>query len=166
MTAAKRDLDRIDRRLVDLLQKDARRSNKELAAAVGLAPSSCHGRVQRLLERGVLRGFHAEVDPHALGVHLQSVVTVQLTGNPKERLASFLAHVRSLEEVVEIFHVAGKNDLLLHVAVRDVEHMRSLVMEELSSRPEVAQIESAIVYAHERVPGLPDLLDDDPKEPR
>ena len=132
-------------------------SNKELAAAVGLAPSSCHGRVARLVETGVLRGFHAEVDPHALGIHLQSIVAVRLTGNPKERLASFLAHVREQEEVVDIFHVAGRNDLLLHVAVRDVEHMRRLVMEQLSARPEVAQIESAIVYAHERVPGLPDL---------
>lgn len=158
--ADKTGLDRIDRRIVALLQKDARRSNKELAVAVGLAPSSCHGRVQRLLARGVLRGFHAEVDPHALGVHLQAVVAVQLTGNPKERIASFLDHARSREEVVEIFHVAGKNDLLLHVAVRDVDHMRRLIMEEFSARPEVAQIESAIVYAHERVPGLPDLLDE------
>ena len=75
-------------------------------------------------------------------------------------LVASAASAASLEEVVEIFHVAGRNDLLLHVAVRDVEHMRALVMEELSSRPEVAQIESAIVYAHERVPGLPDLLGD------
>jgi len=134
-------------------------SNKELAAEVGLAPSSCHGRVSRLIETGVLRGFHAEVDPHALGIHIQSIVAVRLTGNPKERLASFLEHVREQEEVVEIFHVAGRNDLLLHIAVRDVEHMRRLVMEGLSDRPEVAQIESAIVYAHERVPGLPDLAD-------
>lgn len=159
MMSEKTELDRIDRHILALLQKDARMSNRELAATVGLAASSCHGRVQRLLESGVLRGFHAEVDPHALGIHLQSVVAVQLTGNPKERIASFLTHARALEEVVEIFHVAGKNDLLLHVAVRDVDHLRRLVMEELSARPEVAQIESVIVYAHERGPGFPDLVD-------
>lgn len=152
------DLDRIDRRIVALLQKDARLSNKELASAVNLAASSCHARVRRLVESGVIRGFRTDVDPHALGVHLQAMVSVQLAGNPRSRLKSFLRHARGLEEVIAVYHVAGRNDLLLHIAVRDVEHMRTVVMEKLSSRPEVSQIESALIYEHERAAGLPDLL--------
>lgn len=156
-----RTLDRIDRRIIELLQEDARLSNKELAAAVGLAPSSCHTRVQRLIAERVIRGFRTDVDPHALGVHLQSMVSVQLAGNPRSRLASFLEHVRTLKEVIAVYHTAGRNDMLLHVAVRDVEHMRTVVMDALSSREEVSQIESALIYEHERSPGMPDLLVDD-----
>jgi len=157
-----RPLDRIDRRIIELLQEDARLSNKELAAAVGLAPSSCHTRVQRLISEDVVRGFRTDIDPHALGVHLQSMVSVQLAGNPRSRLSAFLEHVRKLKEVIAVYHTAGRNDLLLHVVVRDVEHMRSVVMDALSSREEVAQIESALIYEHERSQGLPDLLADDP----
>jgi len=159
MNPAKEPLDRIDRHLLTLLQKDARMSNKELAAAVGLAPSSCHGRVQRLIESGVLRGFHAEVDPAALGIALQAIVAVRLRGNPADRIQRFVQEVGSLAEVVEVFHVAGRNDLLLHIAVRDVEHMRELVMEKLSSQSAVDGLESALIYHHSSSPGLPDLVD-------
>ena len=154
-----RPLDRIDRQIVRLLQKDARLSNKELAAAVSLAPSSCHARVARLVDEGVLRGFHGDVDPHSLGVHLQAMVSVQLAGNPRTRLRSFLKHARTLKEVIAVYHIAGRNDLLLHIAVRDVQHMRSVVMDGLSSRAEVAQVESALIYEHERGAGIPDLID-------
>lgn len=153
------DLDRIDRRLLALLQKKARMTNKELAAQVGLAPSSCHSRVQRLIETGVVRGFHADVDPRALGIGLQAIVAVQLTGNPRARSESYVREIRSLPEVVNVYHVAGRNDLLLHVAVRDVEHMHELVMDKLSSRPEVNQLESTLIYEHTNAPQLPDLVD-------
>ncbi|MCP3916671.1 MAG: Lrp/AsnC family transcriptional regulator [bacterium] len=155
------DLDRIDRRILARLQKDARITNKELAAEVGLAPSTCHARVQRLEGEGIVRGFHADVDPAALGIGLQAIVSVQLTGNPKRRLDAFLAHVSSLDEVVHVYQVAGRNDLLLHVCVHDVQHMRELVMNQLSSRPEAQQIESAIVYEHTRAECLPDLNPDE-----
>lgn len=152
------DLDRIDRAILTQLQKDARISNKELAAAVGLAPSSCHGRVRRLVEQGALRGFHADVAPRARGVGLQALVSVQLSGNPQTRLASFLDHALAQEEVVEAFQTSGANDLLLLIAVRDVEHMRHLVMDVLASRDEVAHLESVVVYGHHRTEGLPDLV--------
>ena len=71
-------LDRIDRAILAALQQNARLANKELSARVGLAESSCHERVKRLVQSGVLRGFHAEVDPRALGVGLQALVAVRL----------------------------------------------------------------------------------------
>ena len=70
---ARRALDRIDFDILAALQNDGRLSNKELAAKVGLAPSSCLERVRALRESGVLRGFRAEVDPEALGIHLQAI---------------------------------------------------------------------------------------------
>jgi DNA-binding Lrp family transcriptional regulator len=150
-------LDGTDRQIIRLLQNNARMTNKELAASVELAPSTCHARVQRLIESGVIRGFGADITPAALGIRLQSMVSVQLTGNPQKRLEAFLQHVRTLPEVVDIYQVAGRTDLLLHVAVRDVEHMRDFIMNALSSRPEALQVESALIYEHEGA-RMPDLL--------
>lgn len=78
-------LDRIDRAILAHLQKNARLSNKELAAKVGLAPSSCLARVQRLTKQGVIKGFHAFVDPQALGIGLQALVAVKLKQHSRRR---------------------------------------------------------------------------------
>lgn len=143
-----RPLDRIDRLLLGLLQKDARLTNKELASRVGLAPSTCLGRVQRLTSEGVLRGFHAAVDAEALGLVLEAVVFVQLEhhgGAATERLEE-----RLLErpEIVHLFHVGGAQDLLVHVAVRDTEHLRQVVMDHIAAGPEVRHVETNVVFEH------------------
>ena len=143
-----RPLDRIDRHLLALLQKDARATNKALAEAVGLAPSTCLGRVQRLVDEGVLRGFHAALEPEALGLVLEAVVFVQLEhhgGAATERLELRLLE---LEEVVHLYHVGGQQDLLVHVAVRDTEHLRSVVMDHIAAGPEVRHVETNVVFEH------------------
>ena len=143
-----RHLDRIDRELIRLLQNDARLSNKELAASVGLAPSSCFGRVKRLRDDGVLTGFHASIDPAAAGVGLQALVTVRLAAYGSSNDA-ILAHLRTFDEVVAVFEVGGAADLVIHVAVRDADHLRELVYGGLQSREEVVRTETTIVFRHE-----------------
>lgn len=149
-------LDRIDRRLLALLSKNARASNKELAAAVGLSPSACHARLARLTKEGVIRGFHADVDPAAFGVTLRAIVFVNLSRHLKSVLDPFREHALQLPEVLDIFHVAGSHDLLLHVAVRDVDHLRRLVNDDLSTYEAVGQIETSLIFEHHHSPGWPD----------
>lgn len=156
-----RPLDRTDRRILALLQKNARLSNKELAARVGLAPSSCHTRVQRLLAEGTLLGFAAQVRPEALGIGIEAMVSVRLGRHAREALEAFRVHVLGLREVLDIFHLAGPTDLLIHVVVRDTEHLRALTLEQLSSRPEVDRLETSLVFARWSAPALPDYLADD-----
>ena len=79
-----RPLDRIDCTILEALQNDARLSNKELAARVGLAPSSCLERVRRLREDGILRSAHFVVDPHALGIGLQAMIAIRLHKHDRE----------------------------------------------------------------------------------
>ena len=149
-------LDRTDREILAALQEDARITNKELAARVHLAPSSCHARVRRLTEEGVLRGFHADADPRALGIGLQTIVLVRLADHAEKKTAAVLGFVRAIPEVVDTFLVAGKDDLLLHVAVRDTEHLREVVLETIGAHPDVADVHTSLVYEHFRK-GLPDL---------
>jgi len=140
------NLDRIDCDILAILQKDARLSNKELAAAVGLAPSSCLARVQRLRAEGVLRGAHAEVDPQALGVGLQALIAVQLRQHSRAQVKAFWKHALGLPEVLSVFHVAGTHDFQVHVAVRDAHHLRDLALDAFTTRSEVAHIQTSLIF--------------------
>jgi DNA-binding Lrp family transcriptional regulator len=142
----KETLDRTDRRILALLQKDARLSNKELAARVDLAPSSCLARVQRLRASGVLRGFHAFVDPKALGAGVQALIAVRLKQHSREKLRAFSRHVLGLREVVALYHVTGDVDFQVHVAVKDPDHLRDLALDAFTTRPEVESIHTALLF--------------------
>jgi len=139
-------LDRIDRAILANLQKDARLSNKELAAAVGLAPSSCLVRVQRLQKEGVLRGFHAFVNPADLGIGLQALIGVQLKQHSRAKVRAFTQHLLALPEVVALYHVTGAFDFQVHVAVRGPEHLRDLALDAFTSRPEVQSLQTAMLF--------------------
>ncbi|MBL8623528.1 MAG: Lrp/AsnC family transcriptional regulator [Myxococcales bacterium] len=159
---ARQPLDRIDRALVAAVQQDVRRSNKELAARVGLSPSACLERMRRLRARGVIRGAWAEVDPRALGIDLEAMIAVTLRQHVRDDVESFRAHALALPEVVAVHHVAGQVDFLVQVAVRDSRHLRDLALDEFSARAEVARIETSIIFATTWSPRLPDYLDPPP----
>jgi len=142
----KRDLDRIDFALLDALQKDARASNKELAGKVGLAQSSCHARLRRLQSSGVVQALRADLDPISLGIGLQAFVFVRLVQHDRDAVVAFHDHALARREVVGLFHVAGRFDFILHLAVRDSEHLRDVAMDAFTTRPEVAQIETHLLF--------------------
>ena len=147
-------LDRIDAAIVALLQKNARTSNKEVAAAVGVAPSTALERTRRLEADGVLVGYHAEVSPEAVGVGIQALVAVTLRQHARPLVEAFEAHALGLPEVVQVFHTAGAADFLVHVAVRDTAHLRTLALAAFTERTEVARIETSLLFSHRRTDGL------------
>lgn len=147
-----RALDRIDFEILDILQNDGRTSNKELAASVGLAPSTCLGRVRRLFDEGVIHGVHAEVSPDALGVGLEAMITVRLSTQTREAFATMTSRLESLAEVVAFYDMSGADDFLIHVAVRDPQHLRDLVTEGITSAAEVKHVETALIFEHKRKP--------------
>jgi len=145
-----RQLDRTDRAIVARLQNNARISNKELAASVGVAPSTALERTRRLEAEGVLIGYHAEVAPEALDIGIQALVGVSLRQHARPLVEAFEAHALALPEVVQVFHTTGASDFLVHVAVRDTEHLRSLALAAFTDRPEVARIETSLLFSHRR----------------
>src|ERR1700755_626568 len=93
-------IDEVDRRILILLHRDARMPNSALADAVGIAPSTCHGRVRRLHELGVIRGFYADIDPAAIGLSLQAMISVTLQSNARGKIRSFIQQIRSKPQVM------------------------------------------------------------------
>jgi len=141
-------IDRTDARIVAELQKDARLSNKELAGRIGLAPSSCLERVRKLQQNGVLKGFHAEVDPRALGIELGALISIRLRRHSHEMVAGFQSYVLTLPEVLSVCYLAGPIDFMIQVGVRDSQHLRDLILESFTTREEVEHIETAIIFDH------------------
>ena len=148
-------LDRTDRAIARLLQQEARLTNKELAARVGIAQSTCSERVRRLERIGVLEGFHAEVELALLGVGLQAMIAVRLQRHERTQVDRFRAYAESLPEVVAFYHMAGSDDFLVHVGVRDSDHLRDIAMGSFSAQPEVTHIETSIIFEHTRFERLP-----------
>ncbi len=146
------ELDATDRRLVGELQNNARLSNKELANRIGVAPSTSLERVRRLIDTGVLLGFHADVAPAALRVGIQAMLSVRLSVHEHSQIERFREHVLQLPEVSALYHVAGGDDFMIHVAARDSNHLRDLVMSAFTTRAEVGHIETALVFEIVRKP--------------
>jgi len=150
-----RPLDRTDDAILEALQKDARLSNKELAARAGLSPSSCLERVRRLQRDGALRGAHAEVDPRAMGARLQAMIMVRLNKHSRQVVESFRDAMHALPEVVDVYLVAGVHDFLLHVAAPDPEYLRAFALDHITNREEVVHVETSLIFEHRRSWVLP-----------
>ena len=144
------ELDDIDRRLLTILHADARISNSALADAVGVAPSTCHGRVRRLQELGVIRGFHADIDPAAIGLPLQAMVSVSLQSGARGKIRNFLQQIRRMPQVIDVYFLAGADDFILHVAARDTDDLRSFVVDNLNADADVAGTQTSLIFEHLR----------------
>ena len=128
-------LDAVDAALVAELERDARMPNNALAAAAGIAPSTCLGRVRSLVERGVIRGFHAEIDPAAIGRGLQAMISVRLQPNARKHIHKLADQLTEPDAVLDVYFIAGADDFLIHVATPDTETLRNFVVDNLSSHP-------------------------------
>lgn len=143
-------LDRMDIALIRALQNDARASNKELANMVGLAPSTTHGRLQKLLRDGVVKGFHAEASPESVGVGLEVMVFLRMAQHGRDAVRRTWDSLVAREEVVNAWYVGGEDDLVLHVALRDARHLQHFVTDVLGSEKDIGRVRTEIAFRHHR----------------
>jgi DNA-binding Lrp family transcriptional regulator len=141
-------LDELDRHLLVALQNDARQTNRDLAEAAGVAPSTSLERVRSLRGRGVIRGYHADVNLAAIGRGVQALVAVRIRPPSRHNIEAFREWVLTLPETVGVFVVSGGDDFLVHVAVADTDGLYAFVIDRLTERPEVADVRTSVVYEH------------------
>ncbi|MDO8120797.1 Lrp/AsnC family transcriptional regulator [Isoptericola sp. b490] len=141
-------LDATDRAILRVLRADARIANNALADLVGVAPSTCLARVRALREAGVIRGFHADIDPAALGQQLQVMIAVRVQGTARAAMSQLGHELAARPEVLDVYFVAGSDDFLVRVAARDTETLRTFVVDQLSARPEISHTETSLIFEH------------------
>jgi Lrp/AsnC family transcriptional regulator, leucine-responsive regulatory protein len=132
------DLDDFDRKILSILRRDGRITFTDLAQQVGLSKTPCQQRVRRLVERGVITGFAAIVDPAKVGLDHVAFAEVKLSDTREAALKQFNAAVRAIPEVEECHMIASSFDYLLKVRTPDIRRYRIILGEKISSLPHVA----------------------------
>jgi Lrp/AsnC family leucine-responsive transcriptional regulator len=139
------DLDRVDRRILQRLQRDGRISNAELAEAVSVSAATCHRRTQRLFDAGYIRAVRAEVAPDKVNRGTLVMVGVELDRSTPESFAAFESVIKTLPFVLDCHLVAGDFDFFLKIRVRDIADFNRLHGEQLIALPGVRQTRTFFV---------------------
>jgi len=143
------DLDRMDFKILDLLQRSGRCSNVELAEMVGLSATPCLTRVKRLQRIGVIQGFGAHVALAQLGDYLIVFSEVTISGHRRQHLRRFAEAAAAVPEIMECYNVSGGYDFLLRIVTRNVSHFRGIMDALLQADLGIEKFSSYIVL---RVP--------------
>lgn len=138
-------LDEIDRRILRELQDDGRMTNVELARRVGISAPPCLRRVRTLEELGLIRGYHADVDPRALGFEVAVFAMVRLHSQSERDLSAFEARARAWPLVRECHMLNGEIDFILKCVAPDLPSFQSFLTEHLTSAPNVASVKTSLV---------------------
>jgi Lrp/AsnC family leucine-responsive transcriptional regulator len=154
---ARMSLDRYDRKILDLLQKDGRLTNLELAERIGLSPSPCLRRVRALEKAGIIGGYHARLDAQKLGLTLTALVYISMDRHTPERFSNFESKVRVLPEIQECLLITGQDaDYQLKVVVRDMQAYQHLLLDQITRIDGVTGVHSSFVLRrvvdHVRLP--------------
>ena len=140
-------MDELDRDIMVALQREGRKSNLALSRQLDLSPSAMLGRVRRLEESGAIRGYRAVVDPAALGITVQAMVVVKLREHSEEAIREFEAAVKGVLGVRACYHVTGQFDMVMVLALRDLDHLSQMIRVDLAKIPGVMQLETMLILA-------------------
>ncbi len=136
-------LDDLDKRLLMLLQKDAKLTNKELSSKLNLSVTAIYERVKKMERAGVISRYVAIVDKSQVQQGFQVFCHVKLERHAKEAIEAFEKEVTALEEVLECFHVSGDYDYLLKVLVEDMDHFRQFMVTKLTTLKHIGSTQSS-----------------------
>ena len=156
MVASPLLLDSIDRTILNELQEDGRITNVELARRAGLTAPPCLRRVRALEEGGVINGYHARLNPAALGYGITVFALVSLRSQAEEDLRAFEAHVATLPEVRECHMLNGEIDFILKIVAHDLQAFQNFLTARLTTAPHVASVKTSLtIRTSKDHPGVP-----------
>jgi Lrp/AsnC family transcriptional regulator, leucine-responsive regulatory protein len=140
-------VDALDREVLLALQEDGRMSNLALARKLGLSPSAMLGRVRRLERSGAIRGYRAVIDPAALGVTVRALVVARLREHSEQSIRAFEKGIKDVPGVRACYHVTGQFDMVVELALRDLDHLGQLIRVDIARIPGVMNLETMLVLA-------------------
>ena len=150
-------LDSIDLQVLTLLYNNADITNKDLAAQIGIAPSTCLERVKRLKQSGVIKGVLIDVNLKTIGGNIQAIAAIRLQPYSEEIVNQFRDDLLQFSEILNVYHMGGSYDYYIHMSVKDSEHLRQFVFDKITSRDEVTTVETSLVFEHSRSGVLPNF---------
>ena len=138
-------MDVVDGKILAELQRDGRQTLTELAERVRLSISPCHRRLRALERSGVISGYHARLDPHALGLTFEALVFVTMRGADRDTVDAFEQAVVDIPHVVQAQRLFGDPDYLLRIVTRDLPHFQRVYDDDLATLPGVQRLSSTLI---------------------
>ena len=154
-------LDKIDRKILEILQSNAKITNAQLSKDIGLSPAPTLERVKKLEISGIIKSYHAVLDTDKLGLKVSTFVMASLKGHNKTNIDSFIADISQIEEIIECHHVTGTGDFLLKVIAQDIASHQKLMLEKITDIKEVDNMQSLVIlstFKDSKVMPLPETL--------
>lgn len=140
-------LDKIDRKILEILQANAKITNARLSEEIGLSPAPTLERVKKLENSGIIKSYHAKVDTKKIGLGVSTFVQVSLKGHNKKIIDEFISRINIIDEVIECHHVTGSGDFVLKIIAKDIDAYQKLMLERVSEIPEVDGLQSMIILS-------------------
>lgn len=140
-------LDKIDRKILDILQSNAKITNAQLSKDIGLSPAPTLERVKKLETSGIIKSYHAKLDTDRIGLGVHTFVQVTLKGHNKTNIDSFLNEINNVPEVIECHHITGSGDFILKIIATDIQAYQKLMLEKVSEIEVVDGLQSMIILS-------------------
>lgn len=140
-------LDATDRKILEILQVNSNITNAQLAKEIGLSPAPTLERVNKLESMGVIKSYHASVDPARIGLGVSTFVMVTLKGHNKENIEKFVAAIKNIPEVIECHHVTGAGDFILKIVSADIASYQQLMLEQVSNIDVVDGLQTMVILS-------------------
>lgn len=141
----KMNIDTIDLKIINFLQRDARLSNQELADLVNLSPSACHRRVKIMESNGIIEKYQAKINYEKLGIKIEAIVEIKLVQLTETDHKFFLEQIDQCEEVINAYVITGDSNYVLHVAARDLNEFSQFIINKLNKIKGIMSINSKII---------------------
>jgi DNA-binding Lrp family transcriptional regulator len=154
--------DKIDRKILEILQKNAKITNAQLSKDIGLSPAPTLERVKKLENMGVINSYHAKIDISKIGLGVTTFVLVTLIGHNRENIDKFIEEINHIDEVIECHHITGAGDFILKIISRDIPAYQKLMLEKVSNIKVVDNMQSMVVlstFKDSKVMPIPDNIE-------
>ncbi|MEQ9299695.1 MAG: Lrp/AsnC family transcriptional regulator [Cyclobacteriaceae bacterium] len=140
-------IDQTDRKILEILQANAKITNAQLSKEIGLSPAPTLERVKKLENSGVIKSYHAKLDTGNIGLGVNTFVMVTLKGHNKKNIDLFLDEINNIEDVIECHHITGSGDFILRVIAKDITAYQKLMLEKVSEIEVVDSLQSMIILS-------------------
>ncbi len=140
-------LDNIDRKILEILQSNAKITNANLATKIGLSPAPTLERVKKLENLGVIKSYHAMLNTDTVGLGVSTFVMVSLKGHNKDNIDKFISSIGSIDEIIECHHITGSGDFILKIIASDISAYQKLMLEQVSNIDVVDSMQSMVILS-------------------
>ena len=152
-----KSLDKLDIEILTALFEEADITNKDLALRLELATSTCQERVKRLKSQGIIKSYFCEIDLPKVATHIEAMAAIKMVRHTEELADKLRDDLLKLPEVIQVFHMGGENDFNVHLAVYNSSELRKLIFRDFTSREEIQNVETSLIFEHTRSHVLPRL---------